>query len=40
MTPEALAQLEALADPGKAAEMAAYHKISRRYLGVLSLIHI
>jgi 3-methyladenine DNA glycosylase AlkD len=34
MIAEALAQLEALADPGKAAEMAAYHKISRRYLGV------
>ena len=34
MIAEALAQLEALADPGKAAEMATYHKISRRYLGV------
>jgi 3-methyladenine DNA glycosylase AlkD len=34
MIPEALAQLEALADAGKAAEMAAYHKVSRRYLGV------
>lgn len=31
---EALAQLAALADPAKAAEMAAYHKISRQYLGV------
>lgn len=30
----ALAQLEALANPGKAAEMAAYHKAPRRYLGV------
>ena len=30
----ALARLEALADPAKAAEMAAYHKVSRRYLGV------
>ncbi len=34
MIAQALAQLEALADPGKAAEMAAYHKISRPYLGV------
>jgi len=34
MIDTALAQLEALADAGKAAEMAAYHKISRRYLGV------
>jgi 3-methyladenine DNA glycosylase AlkD len=32
MTP--LAELEALADPAKAAEMAAYHKVSRPYLGV------
>jgi 3-methyladenine DNA glycosylase AlkD len=29
-----LAQLEALADPAKAAEMQAYHKALRRYLGV------
>jgi 3-methyladenine DNA glycosylase AlkD len=34
MIAEALARLEALADAGKAAEMAAYHKIARRYLGV------
>lgn len=34
MTGAALARLEALADAGKAAEMAAYHKVSRRYLGV------
>ncbi|WP_128516008.1 DNA alkylation repair protein [Tabrizicola thermarum] len=32
MTP--LAELEALADPAKAAEMAAYHKVDRPYLGV------
>lgn len=32
MTP--LDQLLALADPAKAAEMAAYHKVPRRYLGV------
>ena len=32
--PEALAQLEALSDPQKAAELAAYHKAPRRYLGV------
>ncbi len=32
MTP--LAQLQALADPAKAAEMLAYHKAPRRYLGV------
>ena len=32
--PEALLQLEALADPQKAAELAAYHKAPRRYLGV------
>jgi 3-methyladenine DNA glycosylase AlkD len=32
--PAALAALEALADPVKAAEMAAYHKAKRRYLGV------
>ncbi|HMO07225.1 MAG TPA: DNA alkylation repair protein [Paracoccaceae bacterium] len=35
MTPDAaLAALEALADPGRAAEMAAYHKATRVYLGV------
>ncbi|MGR3468008.1 MAG: DNA alkylation repair protein [Shimia sp.] len=35
MTPaEALAKLEAMGDAGKAAEMAAYHKAPRRYLGV------
>ncbi len=35
MTPEAaLAALEARAMPGKAAEVAAYHKAPRRYLGV------
>ncbi len=35
MTPDqALAQIEALADPAKAAEMDAYHKAARRYLGV------
>lgn len=34
-TPEgAIAALESLADPAKAAEMAAYHKATRRYLGV------
>lgn len=32
--PAALAQLAALADPQKAAEMAAYHKADRPYLGV------
>lgn len=32
MTP--LAQLEALANPAKAAEMQAYHKAPRRYLGI------
>ena len=32
MTP--LEELEARADPVKAAEMAAYHKVARRYLGV------
>jgi 3-methyladenine DNA glycosylase AlkD len=32
MTP--LAELQALADPVKAAEMAAYHKVDRPYLGV------
>ncbi|MBY6054818.1 DNA alkylation repair protein [Leisingera daeponensis] len=31
---EALAQLEAQADPGRAEQMAAYHKQSRRVLGV------
>lgn len=30
---EALAQIEAAADPAKAPEMAAYHKAPRRYLG-------
>lgn len=30
----AIAALEALADPAKAAEMAAYHKAPRRYLGI------
>jgi 3-methyladenine DNA glycosylase AlkD len=34
MIAQALAQLEALADPAKAAEAAAYHKAERRYLGV------
>jgi len=35
MTPEqALAELRALADPSKIAQMAAYHKIDREYLGV------
>jgi len=35
VTPEqALAALEALADPAKAGEMAAYHKSSRRFFGV------
>lgn len=32
MTP--LAELQALADPAKAAEMAAYHKVDRPYLGI------
>jgi 3-methyladenine DNA glycosylase AlkD len=32
MTP--LAELEALADPSRAAEMQAYHKVARRYLGI------
>lgn len=32
--PEALTQLEALADPQRAAESAAYHKAPRRYLGL------
>ena len=31
---EALAALQALADPGRAAEMAAYHKVPRPYLGI------
>jgi len=35
MTPDdALAALMALTDPVKAGEMAAYHKIPRRYLGI------
>jgi 3-methyladenine DNA glycosylase AlkD len=34
MIAEALAALEDQADAGKAAEMAAYHKLPRRYLGV------
>lgn len=35
MTPEgALAELAARADAGRAAEMAAYHKVARRYLGI------
>jgi 3-methyladenine DNA glycosylase AlkD len=35
MTPEAaLGALRGLADPGKAAEMAAYHKAPRAYLGI------
>ena len=35
MTPtDALAQLTALADPARAAEMAAYHKAPRPYLGI------
>jgi 3-methyladenine DNA glycosylase AlkD len=34
MIEAAVAQLEALADATKAAEMAAYHKVARRYLGV------
>lgn len=35
MTPEgALAALEALGDPDKAADMARYHKADRRYLGI------
>jgi 3-methyladenine DNA glycosylase AlkD len=34
MIDAALARLEALGDAGRAAEMAAYHKIPRRYLGV------
>ncbi len=35
MTPQdALNQLEALGEPVKAGEMAAYHKVERRYLGI------
>jgi 3-methyladenine DNA glycosylase AlkD len=34
MIAAALAQLDALADPAKAVEAAAYHKAERRYLGV------
>jgi 3-methyladenine DNA glycosylase AlkD len=35
MTPqEALAELDAAAEPGRAEGMAAYHKVPRRYLGV------
>ncbi|MDB4559009.1 DNA alkylation repair protein [Amylibacter sp.] len=35
MTPQdALSQLEALGEPVKAGEMAAYHKVERRYLGI------
>jgi 3-methyladenine DNA glycosylase AlkD len=34
MIAEAIARLEALADRGRAAEMQAYHKVARRYLGV------
>lgn len=34
MGPEALAALEALSDPARAEEMAAYHKAPRRYLDV------
>ncbi|MEM9582525.1 MAG: DNA alkylation repair protein [Pseudomonadota bacterium] len=35
MTPEtAIAELKALGNPSKAAEMATYHKVSRTYLGV------
>ena len=35
MTPaNALAQLQALAEPARAADMAAYHKAPRRYLGI------
>ncbi|RUS59151.1 DNA alkylation repair protein [Pseudorhodobacter sp. E13] len=32
---DALSQLKALSDPGKAAEMAAYHKVDRPYLGTM-----
>ncbi|SHH27011.1 DNA alkylation repair protein [Marivita hallyeonensis] len=31
---DALTQLKALAEPGRAEQMAAYHKVPRRYLGV------
>lgn len=34
LLPEALGQLEELADEQRASEMAAYHKIDRRYLGI------
>ena len=34
MIEAALAQLEAAADPAKATDMAAYHKVPRRYLGI------
>lgn len=35
MTPaEALSHLESLADAGKATDMAAYHKVERRYIGI------
>jgi 3-methyladenine DNA glycosylase AlkD len=34
MTTTPLAALEALANPARASEMAAYHKVARRYLGV------
>ena len=34
MIDKSLAALEALADPGRAAEMLAYHKAPRRYLGI------
>ena len=34
MIDAALAALEALADPGRAASVAVYHKVPRRYLGV------
>ena len=35
MTPaNALAQLQAVAEPARAADMAAYHKAPRRYLGI------
>lgn len=34
MIDEALSRLHALADPAKAAEMAAYHKVARPYLGI------
>lgn len=34
MPADALAALQALADPGRAADMAAYHKVKRHYLGI------